>query len=121
MIDRSAESGIRERVLAGESPELSRLAAQGLLPLPPEELVEMQVELAQGEDSEIAELAIAGLKDMDARVLTASLGDGTKPEVLRFLGLHLEHPTVLEAIIKRPAVSPDLLAEMAPRLAPALQ
>ena len=121
MIDRPAETGIRDRILEGANPELRRLAAQGLVPLPPGELVAVQVELALSGEDGIAEVATAALKEMDARILASTIDEETSAKVLRFLGLEIDHPTVLEVIVRHRRVSTELLAEMAPGLAPEVQ
>lgn len=121
MIERHAASGMRERILAGTDPELRRLAAQGLVPLPPSELVELQVQLAQGGDAETAGLALDSLRQMEPRILAATLEDEMADEVVRFLGTNLDHPTVLEAVIRKADVPRDLLVDLARRVPPALQ
>lgn len=110
-----AEGGnaLIEQVRSGGNVELRRLAASGLLPLPPEDLVPLQVELARSADPEIAGLADGALAALDPRML-ARLADQTPAhEVLSFLAERLRHPVVLEAILRRRDVPRPLLVSMA--------
>ena len=52
-----APSSLVEQALAGGNRQLTLLAARGLLPLVPAELVDLQVRLARGADEEVAGLA----------------------------------------------------------------
>jgi hypothetical protein len=110
-----AEGGntLIEQVRSGGNVELRRLAASGLLPLPPEELIPLQVELARSTDSEISTLAEGALAALDPRML-ARLVDQTRAfEVLAFCADRLRHPVVLEAILRRRDVPRQLLVAMA--------
>ncbi|MFL6234317.1 MAG: hypothetical protein ACJ76N_14385 [Thermoanaerobaculia bacterium] len=52
----SPSSALLEQIRSGNR-QFQLLAAEGVLPLPPEELIPLQVDLAQGDDEEVAELA----------------------------------------------------------------
>ncbi len=110
-----AESGnaLIEQVRSGGNLELRRLAASGLLPLPPEELVPLQVELARSADAEIATLAHRALAALDPRMLARLVDQTPAFEVLAFCADRLRHPVVLEAILRRRDVPRRLLVEMA--------
>lgn len=110
-----AESGnaLIEQVRSGGNVELRRLAASGLLPLPPEELVPLQVELARSADAEIAGLADGALSALDPRMLARLVDQTPAHEVLSFCAERLRHPVVLEAILRRRDVPRPLLVSMA--------
>ncbi len=110
-----AEGGnaLIEQVRSGGNVELRRLAAGGLLPLPPEEMIPLQVELARSADREIATLADRSLSALDPRMLARLVGQTPVFEVLAFCADRLRHPVVLEAILRRRDVPRRLLVEMA--------
>ncbi|HXU32700.1 MAG TPA: hypothetical protein VN851_19190 [Thermoanaerobaculia bacterium] len=110
-----AESGnaLIDQVRSGGNVELRRLAASGLLPLPPEEMIPLQVELARSADSEIATLADGALAALDPRMLARLVDQTSVFEVLAFCTDRLRHPVVLEAILRRRDVPRQLLVTMA--------
>jgi hypothetical protein len=110
-----AEGGnaLIEQVRSGVNVELRRLAASGLLPLPPEELIPLQIELARSNDSEIATLADGALAALDPRMLARLVDQTAAFEVLAFCADRLRHPVVLEAILRRRDVPRPLLIAMA--------
>jgi hypothetical protein len=114
-------SPLAEQVLAGGNRQLQVLAAQGLLPLVPAELVPLQVALARGSDGEVADIATRSLLAQAPDTLTPFLSEEADADVLRFFATESTHPAVLEAIIRRRNVPRDLLADLAPRLGPELQ
>ena len=110
-----------EEVLSGTNPGLERLAAEGLLPLAPTLLVPLQVALAGNPDAEVARLARESIRTADPRMLAAVLEEEAGEEVLTFCAQHVEHPLVLETVLRRRDTPRWLLAAMAPRLSPELQ
>jgi hypothetical protein len=54
-----SQGSLLEHVRSGANRQLQVLAASGLLPLPPEELIPLQVELARGIDPEISRSAVS--------------------------------------------------------------
>lgn len=110
-----------ERVLSGEDPELARLAAEGLLPLPPEELIPLQVTLAHGRNPVLAAAASEALEALPASQVSALVRHGAPREVLEHYGRASDDPMVLEAILRRRDAPPQLLADMGRRLSPSLQ
>lgn len=109
------------RVLSGDDPKLALLAAQGLVPIPPEELVPLQVSLAGGDDPDLAGLAAAALRDLPASQVTGLVRHGAPPEVLAWFGRQSEAPDVLEAILRRRNVPRELLAHLARKVPAGLQ
>lgn len=110
-----AEGGnaLIEQVRSGGNTELRRLAASGLLPLPPEELIPLQVELARSSDAEIASLALGALGALDPRMLARQVDQTQALDVLAFCADRLRHPVVVEAILRRRDVPRPLLVAMA--------
>jgi hypothetical protein len=109
------------QVLAGDSNELQILAAQGILPLGPEELIPLQVRLTDSSDPLIAEYARASLAVLDTRFAAAYLGGEAPPAVVAWFAEHNEIGALLEAILRRRDVARELLAAMARRLPSDLQ
>lgn len=117
----TTDSPLIQRVLSGEDPELSLLAARGLLPLAPEELIPLQVRLARGDDPDLAGFARSALGELGERMLLPYLRQDAGPEVLAWFADHGGSPEVLQTILRRRDVPRDLLVELAPRLSPELQ
>jgi hypothetical protein len=109
------------QVLAGGNRDLTLLAARGLLPLPPDELVALQVTLAASGDQEVASAAGAALGAIDSRVLVPYLAQEAAPEVLRWFAGHSENREVTAALLRRRDVPLDVLLQLAPRLPADLQ
>ncbi|MGE0640375.1 MAG: hypothetical protein AB7G12_11605 [Thermoanaerobaculia bacterium] len=110
-----------EQVRGGESRELQLLAAQGILPLTSEELIPLQVELAASENWEISGYARAALVDTEPKLAAAFLASGASPPVLEFFATEVDHPIVLEAILRRRDTPRELLRMLGMRLPPDLQ
>lgn len=109
------------RVLEGDDPALSLLAARGLLPLAPRRLIPLQVQLATGGDAELADAATESLRTLDPRVGVPYLLRHAGAVVLGWFATHGTAAELLEAVIRRRDVPRHLLVELAPRLSPALQ
>jgi hypothetical protein len=110
-----------ERVLSGRDPQLSRLAARGLLPLPPERLIPLQVGLAGGADPSVAEAAAAALRQLDAALAGPFLERAAGEPVLEWFARHSRNPKLLAVLLRRRDMPRRLLVELAPRLPPDLQ
>ncbi len=109
------------QALSGASPELQILAAEGLLPLPPEELVPLQVELTRNANQMVAARSRESLRGLDPKLLVPYIQhDATEPVLAYFAELG-QHPQVLEAILRRRDVPRFLLVEMARHLDADLQ
>lgn len=110
-----------ERVLGGGDLALARLAADGLLPVAPEELVPLQVSLALGPDPELARTAASALAALPPVRVAALVRHDAPHEVLIWFARESADAEVLEAVLRRKDVPRWLLVELAPRLAPRLQ
>lgn len=104
------------RVASGEDPKLALLAAQGLLPIPPEDLVPLQVAFAAGDDPDLAGLAAASLSSLPSDRVTGLIRHGTPQDVLVWFARTREEPDVLEAVLRRRDVPRELLAELAEKV-----
>lgn len=108
------------QVLSGANPALARMAAEGLLPLEPRELVPLQVRLAGSADPEIARVATENLSAQPQPQLAELIREGAPSEVLAYFARR-GGPVVQEAVLRRRDISRDLLREMAPGLDANLQ
>jgi hypothetical protein len=109
-----------EQALRGENRHLTLLAAKGMLPVPPGDLVAAQVKLADHSDQEIAAAARSALESLGHQVLVPLLSEAGE-SVLGYLGRTSGDPRVLEAILRRRDVPTAVLVELAPRLGADLQ
>lgn len=108
-------------ILSGDRPELQHMAARGLLPLPPEELIPVQVALATtSQDPEVRGSAEESLDDMEPRILARFL-HGAAHDDLAYFASRIEHPLVLETLLRRRDTPRPLLAHVATRLSEDLQ
>ncbi|HEY8020803.1 MAG TPA: hypothetical protein VIH93_06865 [Thermoanaerobaculia bacterium] len=114
-------ASLLEQVHSGRNRQLQVLAADGLLPLPAEQLIPLQVGYASGADPELARRAAAALAAVDARVAVPFLAGGAGPEVLAYFARRIEHPLVLETVLRRRDVPRPLLIDLARRLPADLQ
>jgi hypothetical protein len=114
-------SPLVEQALSGENRQLTLLAAQGMLPIAPEELIPLQVRLAGNRDGEVAEAAQQALADAETRFLLPFLGREASQDVLRYFAAHPPDTSVVECILRRRDVPPSILEQLAPRLRQDLQ
>lgn len=112
---------IIEQVLTSSNPELRMLAARGILPVAPEHLIPIQVELTASEDPELATYAEASLQSVEPRFAATYLAEAAPPQVLRWFALRHPDPALVEAVLRRRDTPRDLLADVAPALSAELQ
>ncbi len=117
----ASEGSLLEHVRSGANRQLQVLAASGLLPLPPEELIPLQVELARGFDPEISRSALESLRKFDPRIVAPFLERQAGNEVLAFFAVESQHPLLVETILRRRDVPRPLLVDLARRLPADLQ
>ncbi|HEX9945746.1 MAG TPA: hypothetical protein VGG03_27375 [Thermoanaerobaculia bacterium] len=115
-----SQSSLLEQIRSGNR-QLQLLAAEGVLPLPPEKLLSLQVDLAQASDPEVAERARQSLRSVDPRLARPFLERQADAEALTFFAEETSHPALIEAILRRRDVPRRLLADLARRLPPDLQ
>jgi hypothetical protein len=109
------------QALSGNNRQLTLLAARGMLPLAPEELVPLQVQLAGVDDAEIAEAAVESLKGIAPRVLVPFLGREASVEVQSWFAFNSRDREIVETLLRRRDVPGDVLMYLAPQLGADLQ
>jgi hypothetical protein len=111
---------VAQQVRSGENRELRLLAARGLVPVPLEELVTLQVYLAGLDEPEISSIAVESLCQIEPQVAAGVIADAPI-QVVSFLALNHPHPSVVEKVLQRRDVPRDLLYDLAPKLDKELQ
>jgi hypothetical protein len=105
-----------EQVLAGGNRQLQELAAAGVLPLAPEQLIPLQVTFARSRDADLAGRALASLRTLEPRVAASFLERDAGAEELAFFAREVSHPLVIETILRRRDVPRGVLVGLARRL-----
>ncbi len=104
------------QVLAGGNRQLQELAASGVLPLPLDQLLPLQVRLASGDDPELATRARASLQSLELRVAIPFLEhEATGPE-LTYFAQENDDPRLLEVIVRRRDVPRPVLVQLARKI-----
>lgn len=116
-----AQASLLDQVRSGTNRQLQVLAASGFLPLPPEDLIPLQVQFASSGDPELAAKASTALLEVDVRVAASFLERHAGAEVLAFFAASSSHPRLIETILRRRDVPRSLLIDLARRLPPDLQ
>lgn len=115
-----SQSSLLEQARSGNR-QLQLLAADGLLPLPPEQIIPLQVDLALGVDGEVAERARESLRKIDPRIAGPFLEQQAGERALAFFADEVSQPALIETILRRRDVPRRVLARLARRLPPELQ
>ena len=110
-------------ILEGKVPHQVRLfAAQGLLPVPREDLLRLQVILTSDPDTELAAAATESLNNEDKATFVEWLGDGELPSlVLDLLTRVRREPEIWSAVAVHENVSDETLRVLARHGGPLLQ
>jgi len=116
-----SEKTVFDQILAGDNREVQMLVAQGLFPLPPHELIPIQLALTRQDDEELAVTARSSLENLDPKIAADVVANSDDTQLMGFFGDSMEHPVVVEAILRNRLVSENVLASMAPKLSPELQ
>ncbi len=119
--DSSAGQSVYDQILAGDSREVQLLVAQGLFPLPPHELVPIQLALTLQEDEELAVAARASLESLDPKIAADVIATSSDEALMSFFGGVGEHPVIIEAILRNRDVTAGVLSSVAPKLTHELQ
>ncbi len=118
----SATASLVEQIRQGAaSRELMLMAAGGVLPVPPGELIPLQIELTHHPDPEVVERAQQALRALEPRIVVDFVREGAPLGVLNYLALESDQPLVLGAILRRRDTPPGLLIAIAPNLTEDLQ
>lgn len=115
------QESLLQQILSGSNRNLQVLAASGLVPLPPEDLIPIQIALTSSPDPEIQGKAIEGLNTLEPNVAVSFVSQQAGPNELTYLGLHVANPAIQEAIVRRTDVPRPLLVQMAPYLPTEIQ
>lgn len=117
----SGASDLVARVRSGDDPKLTLLAAQGLLPIPPEDAVPLQIGFAMGTDPDLAGLASASLASLPASRAAGMIQHGAPPEVLVWFARERDEAEVIEAVLRRRDIPRELLTELAAKVSARVQ
>ncbi|MEM9293697.1 MAG: hypothetical protein AAGD01_18600 [Acidobacteriota bacterium] len=109
-------SPLIQRVLAGADRNLQMLAADGLLPVPPEELIPVQIFLARSPDVEVSTKAKLSLTGTAPRLVSSYLKEVEEIAPLEFFLRTSSEPLILQTILQRRNLPNHLLLEVAPKL-----
>jgi len=109
------------QALSGENRQLTLLAAQGLLPVAPEELVPLQVELTRSTDDEIAAAAEESLIGTSNQILVPFLAREAPAPVQVWYAFNSRDRDIVETLLRRRDVPFEVLMHLAPHLGPDLQ
>lgn len=102
-------------ILAGKVPRQVRLfAAQGLLPIPQEDLLRLQVMLSTDPDDELAKIATTSVEEMDAEAIGEWVsGYDLEPMVLDLVIRLREEDSIWVAVASHAAISDETLRILA--------
>ena len=117
----SEQSEFIQQILTSRSRDLRLMAAQGMVPLIPGDLVPLQVQLASSDEEEVAEAAVQALGALEPGEIANLIDDGAPTEVLSYFSRQRRHALVLEAILRRKDLDSRLLVELAAVLGPEQQ
>ncbi|MEM7048988.1 MAG: hypothetical protein AAF604_04980 [Acidobacteriota bacterium] len=110
-----------QQVVTGDNRQLKSLAAQGLLPVEPADLIPVQVALSAGEDPQLALEADAALRRLEPEMVSHFLERQASQAEIAFFARSVRHPLIMETILARRDVSRELLVELAGNLEPDFQ
>ena len=108
------QANLLDQILSGTNRNLQVLAASGLVPLPPEQLIPIQVVLTSSPDPEVANNAATALANLEPSVAGNFLTDHAGDTELYYFGLRVANPSLHVAVIRRSNTPADLLTQMAP-------
>jgi len=117
----SSGQTVVDQILDGEDREVQMLVARGLFPLTPRELVSIQLALTRRDDQELAAAARSSLESLDPKIAALVVADTSDTEVMSFFGETMEHPVVIEAVLRNRRVPVEVLSFLASKLSPELQ
>lgn len=115
------QAGLLDQILSGHNRQLQLLAAAGLVPLPPEELLPIQVALTLSPDDEVASQAREALGQVSSSQLIDFLKLHAGERELAYFANHSSQTEIVQAVVQRRDVPRQLLVELAPRLSAELQ
>jgi hypothetical protein len=110
-----AQSELLKSILAGTAPRNVRmLAAQGLAPVPPNQMLELLVALLRDNDREMAEQAGRTLAGWGEKEIIAQLGNRKcAPAVLRYFATEHASDSVISTAVMNPVMPGELIESIA--------
>ena len=116
------QSFTADQILTSDNREVQLLVAKGSFPLPPHELIPLQVQLTVSEDAEMATAAAESLRTLEPTIAATVITDATTTQgILEYFASHLSHPVVQEALLLHRKSTADILGLIAPVLSAELQ
>lgn len=115
------QASLLDQILSGANRNLQVLAAQGLVPLPPEDLLPIQVALTGSPDEEIAQQAQATLQKVETEMVVSFLKEQAGERELEFFSRPGSPSPLIEAVIRRTDTPRPIMEQIAPTLPPDLQ
>ena len=115
------QANLLDQILSGQNRQLQVMAASGLVPLPQEQLIPIQVALTFSPDPEISSRSQTTLAELEPRLLMDFLGQQAGERELQYFATHSPHHDVLQTIIQRRDTPRPILALMASQISPDLQ
>ena len=109
-------SPLAEEVLGGTRRDLRLHAAAGHLPLSPNEILAVQVVLAQIDDEEVATSSLRSVRETPPERIGTFISEDATPVEVVWLARNLEDSDVLGAVLRRRDTPTSLLVELASRL-----
>ena len=117
-----SEYNLRELLLSGHAPKhVKLLMAQGAVPLPAQEALELLVHLGSDDDEEISQQATETLNGWDESEIIALLRLRECPAIVLDFFADIQRPEhILQTILVNPSVSGETVARLAAAVSPAL-
>ncbi len=116
-----SQTNLLDQILSGQNRQLQVLAAQGLVPLPPEDLIPVQVGLTRSPDPEVSGIAAQAIQALEPRFAADFLTEHAGESELAYFARNHRHPTVLGAILRRRDVPRHVLVGLAATVPAELQ
>ncbi|MDA8018395.1 MAG: hypothetical protein MPN21_13220 [Thermoanaerobaculia bacterium] len=115
------QNRLYEQILSGKNRQLQVMAAQGVVPLPPEVLIPLQVALTRSPDTQISGFAEETVATLETNVGVTYVNEHAGERELLYLGAHAQSHEIVEAVLRRPDVPRGVLIDLASVLPPELQ
>jgi hypothetical protein len=116
-----SQTSLLDQILSGQNRELQMMAASGLVPLAPEDLIPLQVGLARSPDADIAGKAAHSLASLEPRIAMDFLTEHAREPELVYFARYVHNPVLIGVILRRRDTPRHLLVELASRLPADLQ
>ena len=107
-----------QKVVGSGAPAAAKMmAAKGLVPMGPQELVTVIYQLSHDPDAKVAQAAVATANHLPERILTGALGDALDPRVIDFFSTRLvQYPPLVEKVLLNPITADETFVTLGRRL-----